>query len=119
MLVECATRASHKIYSDENKQKHMVEDLMLLFQGLKLSMFLIIIIMLGFSLSLVSLVLEVSIVYFIYRQSIDFYTALRGHNLETLDGNPENELNTLLREIFNELLSYAKTSYKNKNKIKK
>jgi hypothetical protein len=112
MLVECATRAACKIYQDEGKQQHMINDLMLFFQGLKLSMLLIIVSMLlGFSLSLVSLVVEGAIIYFIYKQSVEFYTAIRGHNLEQLDGNPENELNTLMKELCGDIVSFMKTSY--------
>ena len=118
MLVECAERAASKIYQDKGKQQHMINDLMLFFQGLKLSMLLLIVSMLlGFSLSLVSLFVEGAIIYFIYKQSVEFYTAIRGHNLEQLDGNPENELNTLIREFISDVISLMKTSYvKVKNK---
>ena len=111
MLIECAQRAAAKMYTEESKQEHMVNDLKLLFQGLKLSMLLIVIIMLGFSLSLVSLILEGGIIYFIYKQAIDFYTAIRRHNLPSLDGNPENELNMLIRELTGDLMSFIKSSY--------
>ena len=112
-MENCMHEAAKKLYTNEDKQQHMVNDLKMLLRGFKLCVPLLLMIFLGFSLTLISVILEVILAYSFYLQIIDYYCQLRNHNMVrepgTLDGNPVTEISTFFKVSMHEIVSTLRT----------
>lgn len=108
MLLDKCIQYTIETHCTDEQQKYKVkQDLALLYQALKLSLPILMIILLGFSLSLVSLAMQGMLLYYLYQQITSFYCALRIHGGDNPGpGNPETEIRTFLGKLFTEIMVF-------------
>lgn len=85
----------------------MIRDFQLLKQSFKLVFPIIIVFILGFSLSLVSVLMQCGLVWYFYCQTLTCYTMIRTHNVEDVNSDPETEMWTILMTTKNTIMSHV------------
>lgn len=106
ILDKCIRNTAEKISTDKKTQSDIKADLLLLYSAIKLLIPVLMIILLGFSLSLISILLQVVLMYYFYGQVVAFYGLLRNHTHlnNNITGNPETDIQTLLMELGREII---------------
>lgn len=113
MFEKCVETAAQDLYpTSPEKRERMQTDCRLLLQSLKTSLPLLMMTMIGWSFSIISVALEGILMYYFYNQLIGLYTGIRGHNpgirARNGDGDtvtPDTELYHILKNVLTECLS--------------
>lgn len=116
MFEKCINTAAQELYpTSSEKRERMKADCRLLLQSLKTTLPLLLMTMVGWSFSLISVALEGILMYYFYNQLIGLYTKIRQHNPgirarnDREDVTPDAELYHILRNVLSECLSMMQT----------
>jgi hypothetical protein len=99
--------SAKKCFPDSNHDsQRMIRDFQLLKQSFKLVFPIITVFILGFSLSLVSVIMQICLVWYLYCQTLTCYTMIRTHNVDHMTSDPETELWTILMTTKSTVMSH-------------
>jgi hypothetical protein len=108
MFEHCVNEVANQMYpTSPTLRDRMVIDFKLLTQSMKTTVPLLIMSVLGWSFSLISVTLEGILVYYFYRQLIVLYTSIRTHNAADPESaiQPEQELYRILKSMVAECIA--------------
>jgi hypothetical protein len=116
MFDHCISDVAKELYPlSIDSQNRMINDFKLLTQSLKTTIPLLIMSVIGWSFSIISVTLEGILVYYFYQQLISLYTSIRSHNIgsssssnkswlktSVVQQTPSHELYMILKRIVSE-----------------
>lgn len=117
MFDKCVDAAAQELYPNSTERRdRMKKDCKLLLQSLKTTLPLLMMTMIGWSFSLISVALEGILMYYFYNQMIGLYTSIRDHNPEirSWSGNkktiaPDTELYHIMKNVLTECLAIMRS----------
>jgi len=106
MINNYIAKVAQNMYTDTKQKDDMVRDMLLLVQALKLSLPLVIMVLIGFSSSIISVIMEVGLLCYYYAAIINFYRQIRIHRrIDRYVPDSTKEIRTLLAQLWWDIMS--------------